>query len=223
MTAETTTRPVLTRARIIVDDSPESPREWDNLGVFVGAEHRSYEIGDRRPTATEIRALERGGFALLERYLRRTEGATHVLAVGMLDHSGVHFYVGGGAHWTDSAGWDSGTCGFIYDSREGREACGTPPELIAEALAGEIETYDQWASGDVYGYVIERRTLCALCSALDADDVPARCPHCDLDTDDSCWGFYGADPRENGMAEYLDAEDLAALVETYDADRIEYR
>lgn len=108
------------RARIIADDSPESPREWSNLGTFVGAEHRSYNIGDRRPTEPEREALSRGGFALLARYLRRYEGATVVLPVGMLDHSGVTFYVGGGAHWSDSQGWDSGTCGYIFDTAEAR-------------------------------------------------------------------------------------------------------
>ena len=206
------------RARIIADDSPESPREWSNLGTFVGFEHRSYTIGDRRPTDAEIKAAEYGGFDALEKHLRRQYGATVILRVGMLDHSGVSFYVGGGAHWSDSQGWDSGTCGYIFDTAESRAECGTAPEHIEAALRGEIETYNQWASGDVYGYIIERRTLCDLCATLDQDEIPTECPHCEIDDSDSCWGFYGTDLDEWDVPE--DARD--ALQAEADAGHVEY-
>ena len=41
-----------------------------------------------------------------------------VLPVSLLDHSGLHIWVGSGSHWSDSAGWDSGQVGFIYASIE---------------------------------------------------------------------------------------------------------
>jgi hypothetical protein len=96
-------------------------------------------------------------------------GATVVLPLGLLDHSGITMWIGGGSHWSDSAGWDSGTVGFIYDTPEGREECGTPLDRIEEVLKSEVEVYDMELTGQVYGYVV----------APDDDD------------EDSCWGFYG--------------------------------
>lgn len=235
----------LVRVRIVHDDSPESPREWCNVGTFVGFEHRSYNIGDRRPTQGEITALEYGGWAGLVRHLERQYGATRVLPVGMLDHSGVTFYIGGGTHWSDAQGWDSGTCGYVFDTAEGRALTGVEPgehegaievgylrgkargmvDNIMAALTSEIETYDQWASGDVYGRIVEYRALCAACEALhaeDADDVPSECPHCELNDEDACWGFYGLDARTNGMADGLDADARDALYAEADAYRVEY-
>lgn len=229
----------LVRVRIIHDDSPESPREWGNVGTFVGFEHRSYNIGDRRPTQGEITALEYGGWAGLVRHLERQYGATRVLPVGMLDHSGVTYYVGGGAHWSDAHGWDSGTCGYIFDTAEGRERTGAEPgehegeinvgylrgkvrgmvDNIMAALTSEIETYAQWASGDVYGVIVERRTLCELCAAT--DDVPDDCPHCTIE-DDACFGYYGLDVDANGMADGLDADAIEALRAEADAYHVEY-
>lgn len=215
----------LVRARIIADDSPESPREWSNVGTFVGFPHRRYRIGDREINADEETALRHGGWAGLVRHLQRQYGATHVEAIGMYDHSGVAYYLGGGAHAFDAQGWDSGTCGFIYDSRESRQETGCPDNLIRDAFEAEIKAYTQWANGDVYGYVIEYRQLCAACDAIyveDEDATPDACPHCDVNDDESCWGFYGLDP-DNGMLDNAPADAHEAIREELAAYRVEYR
>lgn len=225
--------------RIWADDYPESPREDCNVGVFVGFEHRSYNIGDRRPTFGELTALEYGGWSALVKHLQRQYGARHVLKVGMIDHSGVSYYIGGGAHWSDSAGWDSGTCGYIFDTAETRERTGIVDQdidgtiqftlgkvparvnAIEAALEAEIEQYSQWASGDVYGFTVEARTLCTLCEAIeDDDDLPEQCPHCDVEIEDSCGGFYGSDTRENGMRDHI-ADDLREALREAE-DHIDY-
>jgi len=157
----------------------ESPREWDNVGTMV-CWHRRNNLGDRKPTESEENALQRGGFGLLERYLRRYEGATTVLPLALLDHSGLHMWIGSQAHWSDSAGWDSGLVGFIYDSKEGREKCGTDLEHVQACLEGEVETYDDCLTGNVWGYVVEDE---------------------DGDVLDSCWGFYGDDGRKEALAQ----------------------
>lgn len=157
--------------RIEPDDDPESPREWDNLGT-IAHWHRRYDLGERKAEDTEIGAFKRGGLPLLTRYLRRYCGATVVLPISLLDHSGLHIWVGSSSHWSDPGGWDSGVVGFIYDSPEGRDRCGTAPADIERVLQGEIEEFDQCLRGDVYGYIIE---------TPDGEHV------------DSYWGFYGLD------------------------------
>lgn len=154
--------------RIVYDPEPQDPREWTQLGEMV-CWHRRYNLGDRQIDSREQEALERGGMRLLNRYLRLVKGATCVVPLGLIDHSGLAMYPGGGPHWSDSAGWDSGTVGFIYDTPEGRADCGTPPDKIEEGLKAEIKEYDQFLRGEVYGYIV-------------ADGC---------DDEESCFGFFG--------------------------------
>lgn len=174
---------------IYQDENPSSPREWCNLGEMV-CWHGRYDLGDRKPEGQEIKALERGGMRLLERYLRIVAGATVVIPLGLIDHSGISMYAGGGAHWSDSAGWDSGTVGFMFDTPATREQCGSPLDLIEKGLLDEIETYDQYLTGDVYGYVV-------------ADG---------RDDEDSCWGFYGIEDVQE------EANSVAAVIATERAE-----
>lgn len=197
--------------RIALDEDPESPREWDNLGTIV-CWHRRYDLGDRHPTAQEREALDRGGFRLLQRYLSLCFGVKHILKLGLLDHSGLHMYVGGGPHYSDSAGWDSGTVGWVMALPEDIKKMGRPDEAIeVEDYVGplggkvkmirnaieyglrcEVETYDQYLRGEVYGYVITRK------HDPDCDDDDCRHD----EHVDSCWGFFGI--------EYVKQEAMAA-------------
>lgn len=54
-----------------------------------------------------------------------------------------------------------------------------------EMLKGEVETYDDYLTGRVYGYVIEKKETCACCGTVSEEHV------------DSCWGFYGDSAKED--------------------------
>jgi len=140
---------------IMQDDDPSgvNPRENTNVGTFLHW-HRRYTLGDGQISGTLDDAMERGGLRMLRRYLTLFEGATVVLPVGMLDHSGISLWVGGGTHWSDAAGWDSGTVGVIYDTPESREETGVPLDKVEEALRSEIDEYDKYVRGEVYGFVV---------------------------------------------------------------------
>ena len=154
--------------KIYSDDHPESPREWDNLGHMV-CWHRGYDLGDRR--------VRPGEFASLEE-LAASFDAHVILPLYLLDHSGItistsseHFRM------VDSAGWDWGQVGCIYvtaeEIRKEYSVDEVTPELearVREVLVGEVQTYDQYLTGQVYGYVVE---------------------DCYGQHWDSCWGFYG--------------------------------
>jgi len=174
-------------ARLYADEDPQNPRtDWDQLGIIVHW-HRRHTIGDRKITDTERDALSRPrGWALLERYLRATEGLIGpLIPVGLLDHSGLRVYAGGGSAPGDAQGWDSGTVGFIYTTKKKVDELGAPLDSLDDQLRGEIEEYNQYLSGDIYGYVIEDQ---------DGNDAP----------DGSCWGFYGYDYAISQMNEALD-------------------
>lgn len=69
------------------------------------------------------------------------------------------------------------------------EKVGAPRDTHKRQLESAVKLYGAWAWGDVYGYVIESP---------------------DGETLDSCWGYYGTDHDESGLAEA--AESAAAAI-----------
>jgi hypothetical protein len=216
MIAETLQRNGYT-VQIVHDEDCSSPRENENVGLFLGFPHRHYNIGDEKFDPSEYtrpctgEKCEQGmvdgpeGYvecatcmgggeltpkseAQLMEWLKEDHGATVVLKVGMIDHSGVSYYLGGGASIFDPGGWDSGTCGYILDTKENRERLGIEGftvEQITEALAGEIKEYDSWARGDCYGIVVK--------------DTNGKVV-------DSCWGFIGSEYVMEAVDDYVPTE-----------------
>jgi hypothetical protein len=90
-------------------------------------------------------------------YLEQERGATVILPLGLIDHSGISMYVGAGAHRYDPGGWDSGQVGLIFDTAETRKECGMENasyEDIERALRAEVNAYDQFLRGEVYCYTV---------------------------------------------------------------------
>lgn len=150
---------------IITDQDPESPREWDNLGTMICG-HRNYTLGDEQITESDF-----DGWEDLEKSLYRDRGAALVLPLNLYDHSGITMSIGSGS------GWDNGVVGFIYTTRDAiRHEYGVKRitrkilEQAERVLRGEVETYDTYLRGDVYGVIIT--------------DAAGR-------EIENCWGFYG--------------------------------
>lgn len=104
----------------------------------------------------------------IEAHIRAEYDAVAFAWVRGYDHGSLHLSLSDGYPFSDP--WDSGTAGFMFVTREKQAECGTPDDLLGELMAGELAEYDQWANGEVYGFVIE-----------DAEG----------NTLDSCWGFVG--------------------------------
>lgn len=167
------------------DEDPFNPREDDNLAVIVGSPDgaRNYGFFDRATEDDEAEALRRGGFPLLRRYLRRFSDVAYLAPLGMLDHSGVHIWVGGGSHWSDAQGWDSGTCGYAYITNKGAAELG-PDYTPAQCIEDEVKTLDQYLRGDVYGFIIKDE---------DGEHL------------DSCWGHFGFEYVKEAALEAAEA------------------
>ena len=152
----------------------ETPRDWGNLGTMY-CWHRNYELGDKHPykNCTPDEMLE---------IIKEDEGDTFMLPVYLYDHSGLRMSTGS---FNDR--WDSGQVGFIYVSKKKvREEYSCKritkklEEKVYKILEAEVETYDQYLSGQVYGFVVEDENENVL---------------------DSCWGFYGLDYcKEEGLS-----------------------
>lgn len=129
------------------DSSPFNPREMgDELGTMV-CWHPDYLLGDYQLAGGAVETVyETGGgrsdfrsMEVLERYLRRVQGAVCILPLYLLDHSGLAMsagsnYVGRGDtasggrdSWGNARGWDTTMVGFIYTTAERvQELCGAP-------------------------------------------------------------------------------------------------
>ena len=159
----------------------DSPRDWDNLGKIV-AFHKRYNLGDK----TDIRSDMFNGWAAMEKHLIKVKKACVILPIYMYDHSGITINTTGfGA--IDSDRWDWGQIGFIYctaeDIRKNWSVKSINKKLKESAekvLLGEIETYDQYLRGDVYGYVVTSTEKCNL-------------GHEHENNEESVWGFYGTE------------------------------
>jgi hypothetical protein len=183
------------RIDIIQDTDPESPRTWDNLGTMI-CFHSRYNLGDKH----NYNHNHYNGWGEMEKDIIKTENVGVILPLYLYDHSGITMNTTG-----FSCGWDSGQVGFIFISKEKiREEYGVKRitqkvrDRITKNLVGEVETYDQYLTGDIYGYRIT-----------------------DTETDeklDSCWGFYGSDycmEEGKGIVDYyLEKEHIVSNVET---------
>lgn len=169
---------------IHADTDSESPRDWDNFGVIWTFERR-YFSPDKPPADEPRAALEsfvsdyfpnRDLDALDDSQLMAlVKRVAIILPVYKFEHGGVAYSTGS---FNDP--WDSGQVGWTLASLdEARKefGVGKSKRLTAAArakaialLKAGVETYSQYANGEVYGFVIEDE---------DGEHV------------DSCWGFYG--------------------------------
>jgi hypothetical protein len=129
--------------RILPDDDPPSPREYDNLGRILYTSHR-YVLGDERVSDEAIREIaERADVVCLP----------------------VYAYIHGGIALNTtgfSCPWDSGQCGIVYvtDEQVAREYPDLPLDaarvVAEEVLRAEVEVFGQYLAGGAVGYVVER-------------------------------------------------------------------
>jgi len=221
------------RVRIIADSDPCNPREWDNAGRMI-CWHNQYNLGDDHGySCTDyVRELACEADDALEARLDRLENDVYyklldraadrgyddphgwandlvdakiaglveraviagyvILPLYLYDHSGITMSTG-----SFGCPWDSGQVGYIIcDNETVEKEFGGDRDLAEKSLRAEVSVYDDYLTGNVYGFIVEERDN-------DEDD--------DWEHVDSCWGFYGYDPRTNGMADHLGSDDLVDL------------
>jgi len=153
-------------------------QNWDMLGEYL-CWHRRYNLGNsgRFTTPDEVVA-----------YARQTQSLLFPLF--MYDHSGIVLSLSN-SHYPFTDQWDAGQLGFILVDREkalkefGKKRLTKQlKQRIGQIIEAEVETYNQYLAGDVYGYVVSR----------DGEHI------------DSCWGYYGQDDCMNEAKSIIDYE-----------------
>lgn len=181
--------------KIYQDELAESPRGRDYCDYqtkFV-AFHRRYDLGDKHSfDSPEALAF----------HIEATDAIA--LPVYLIDHSGLSVSTG-----AFGCPWDSGQVGMIFMERDTilkeYNVKRISPKVRAQVLKrleAEIEEYDQYLTGDVYGYVIERAETCG------------HCEHTEMTELDSCWGFYGMEYCEEEAKSAAECESKDASNQT---------
>ncbi len=133
-------------------------------------------------------ALSRGGWVILPLYL--------------LDQHGVSVITNNGCPlFRTQVGW------IICDNETVQREFNGDWARAEEALRVEVSAYDDYLTGNVYGFIVED----------DGKEI------------DTCWGFSGRDVHTNGMADYFrdcdwasDGLDAELLISLADDAEVEY-
>lgn len=149
---------------IFPDEFCESPNDWGNEDAFVVYDHREFTV-------------VRDGFDPLNIWnnmqtRKKLYDGHFVFCLYAYIHGGIVLSVGD--HNFPDARWDVSMKGFVLVKRQKGTWTSDKAFKLAE---GVTEEWNQYLSGDVYGYRIT-----------------------DTETDeevDSCWGYYGSDDCMN--------------------------
>ena len=168
------------------DREADSPDTWGDESVFALGFSRDFHL--KRPSLTEVRdVVWYMSKEEIVRFLTEEEGRAEDMAREDAEHFHkpgwevfpLFAYVHGNTVLSlgeFSCRWDSGQVGYVLvkltEVGEGTTDAGrVTARVCAEGL---VETWNQYLSGDVWGYVI-----------TDGDGAEVE--------DGSCWGFYGLD------------------------------
>lgn len=203
------------RIRIEYDECPESPREWNNFGRMV-CWHSRYVLGDTdRSASGHHYASSHDGeiFNSPQDFMDwwKANGKGGILIpLYLYDHSGIS--ISCGREYPFNCPWDSGQVGWVYATAEmirkefGKRITKARRAQAEKCIRSEVETYDTFLTGQVYGYIVER-------PELDDDGEETG----EAEELDSCWGMFGMDyciQEAKSVADhYADEADRAGLIE----------
>lgn len=182
-------------------DSLNPRKENDNAGTMV-CFHKNYDLGDDHeydaPSSAVAAICDIDEDDLLpcpgsayELKEALDKAPLYVLPLYLYDHSGITMNTTG-----FNCPWDSGQVGFIYITNETADEEWPLREDESEEersvriynyLVNEVKEYDDYLTGNVYGYVI---------STLDEDGEAED----EIPDGGSCWGFLG-DYETNALIE----------------------
>ncbi|MDX1421568.1 MAG: hypothetical protein R3322_00420 [Kiloniellales bacterium] len=178
--------------KVLHDDYPASPREWENIGVMV-CWHDRYRLGDEQVREPQLCVDD-------------LPAGTVVLPLWLYDHGGIT--MSAGSENPFSCEWDSGVVGIIYATPERiqREfGASWSRDVVIAVLKAEVKVYDDYLTGNCWSFVIEKDVpACECCGATAAPEIM-----------DSCGGFYG-DNALDDMRAHVDDEYHDLLEEAWE-------
>lgn len=152
------------------DQDAESPANWDNVGEITYRGHGRHCLGTEGVSDDRFDEIER----------QVESGELVGIPVWAYVHSGSTIKAANSNPF--SCSWDSGRSGWAYCTKEKAIAefgkkimTKAVREAAIKCLIGEVETFNMYITGEVYGWIVE----------VDGEEA------------DSCWGCYGFEYAES--------------------------
>lgn len=184
-----------------IDEFAESPREWDNVATII-SRSGNWDISDNgwRMNAEEFvnflhkkldkKCPEIKGLKDIDNIVNCGNAKNYIVCkpIYMYDHSGQTISLS-----PFGCPWDSGCCGYIFVFKDKilKEIFGANDDnwrdKAEEVIKSEIEVYDDYIQGNVYGYCLEEG------HTVEHKDLitGAIWTSTEYEVVDSCCGFYG--------------------------------
>jgi len=172
------------------DEDCESPREWSNLGYFITVDSRynspdkNKELEDIIKETGEEATSQENHMEMIKTDYEWENSENKVIAIypiSKYEHSGISYSLGT-AH-----GFDYSNNGFYIITTETQKEMGTKKKDFERVIQSELDLYNKWCNGEVYGYTLY-------------DDKGG--------IEDSCWGFYDLEHIREELPEEYKEEDL---------------
>ena len=178
------------------DEDPMNPRtEWDNTTTMI-CFHKRYNLGDKH----DFKSTDYDSWEELEEAIRNHYEVLALKPLYLYDHSGITIS-------TSPFGcqWDSGRVGFVIVDKDNLQsitgdADGHSEDYLHEVIDAEVKTYDQYLTGEVYGFKVYEVETCDK-------------GHEHKTLLDSCFGYYDEDDAESeakAMINHYEKENAVA-------------
>ena len=138
------------------DDDPMNPRtDWDNITTMI-CFHRNYNLGDK----SDYKPSDFDSWEELKNQIDRDHKVLSYKPLYLYDHSGITISTS-----PFNCNWDSGQVGWVFiHEKQLNSMCGKDFERGEEKLNlimdGEVKTYDEYLTGDVYKYEVYEIETC---------------------------------------------------------------
>lgn len=179
------------KIEVVYDYCAESPRKWEPVCHIMSVKG-NWDIADKGLSFSKEDAFNK---------LEELEKDSDIIIkpIYMYDHSGQTIQL---IPFGDR--WDSGVCGYIYANKDeiirkiGNATEENWKERARKIMEGEIEIYDQYIRGEVYGFRVYKEYTEQHKNMRTGEMWYTT----ELEEIDSCCGFYGTEFDKNGLLEY---------------------
>lgn len=168
-----------------------SPRDNDNVGEMI-CFYKGWELGDEN----DLNQDDFNSWEELKEYLIKEKKAVIILPLSVYEHGSLTIKIGNykGLLPEGHYEFDTSNVGFVYVTKEKLKEEGLTKKKAEKIINAEVEEYNKYLNGEVYGFKITKTKKCKCCNHIEEIDI------------DSCWGFIGYENIDEELFSYANLD-----------------